>query len=55
LHRLHPDKREVVVYPYIDDAVPVLARMSEKRIKGYRSLGYSLGMKEEPAGAQRLG
>jgi hypothetical protein len=27
----------------------VLARMSEKRIKGYRSLGYSLGMKEETA------
>jgi superfamily II DNA or RNA helicase len=49
LHRLHPDKREVVVYDYIDDAVPVLARMSKKRIKGYRSLGYSLGMKEETA------
>jgi len=49
LHRLHPDKREVVVYDYIDIAVPVLARMSEKRIKGYRSLGYSLGIKEETA------
>ncbi|MGE0005269.1 MAG: DEAD/DEAH box helicase family protein [Parvibaculaceae bacterium] len=47
LHRLHPDKKEVVVYDYIDKAVPVLARMSEKRIKGYRSLGYSLGVEEE--------
>lgn len=41
LHRLHPDKREVVVYDYIDEAVPVLARMSNKRIKGYKSLGYN--------------
>ena len=55
LHRLHPDKREVVVFDYIDEAVPMLARMSEKRIKGYKSLGYSIGMKEETAGAQGLG
>jgi len=55
LHRLHPEKREVVVYDYIDEAVPVLARMSDKRIRGYKSLGYSVGMKEETVGAQRLG
>ncbi|MBZ0163379.1 MAG: hypothetical protein K8H74_11775 [Notoacmeibacter sp.] len=36
----------------IDEAVPVLARMSGKRIKGYRSLGISLGMKEETPGAE---
>ena len=54
LHRLHPGKREVLVYDYIDEAVPVLARMSEKRIRGYRSLGYSLGRKEEAVDAQRL-
>lgn len=29
LHRLHPGKGEVVVYDYIDQAVPVLKRMSE--------------------------
>ncbi|EME69437.1 hypothetical protein H261_13239 [Paramagnetospirillum caucaseum] len=40
LHRLHPAKREVIVYDYVDDFVPVLARMSGKRIKGYDSLGY---------------
>ncbi len=40
LHRLHPGKREVVIYDYVDDTVPVLARMSAKRIKGYESLGY---------------
>ena len=40
LHRLHPGKREVIIYDYVDDFVPVLARMSGKRIKGYDSLGY---------------
>ena len=42
LHRLHPDKREVLVYDYVDDTVPLLQRMSEKRVRGYRSLGYSV-------------
>ena len=47
LHRLHPEKREVVVYDYVDEAVPVLARMSERRIKGYKSLGYSVGVEKK--------
>ena len=42
LHRLHPAKREVIVYDYVDDCVPVLARMGGKRIRGYESLGYSV-------------
>ena len=42
LHRLHPEKREVRVYDYVDERVPVLRRMSEKRLPGYRSLGYSV-------------
>ncbi len=42
LHRLHPEKREVLVYDYVDDAIPLLRRMSEKRVLGYRSLGYSV-------------
>ena len=42
LHRLHPEKRDVVVYDYVDEAVPVLRRMGDKRIQGYRSLGYSI-------------
>lgn len=42
LHRLHPEKREVRVYDYVDDRVPVLRRMSEKRVRGYRTLGYSV-------------
>ncbi len=42
LHRDHDGKREVVVYDYVDGAVPVLARMAAKREKGYKALGYVL-------------
>lgn len=42
LHRSYPAKREVIVYDYVDEAVPVLKRMSEKRVRGYKSLGYSI-------------
>ena len=40
LHRPHPRKREVLVYDYVDTAVPILRRMSEKRLRGYENLGY---------------
>lgn len=42
LHRDHDSKREVIVYDYVDSAVPVLARMAAKRATGYRALGYVL-------------
>lgn len=42
LHRLHHGKTEVVVYDYVDHRVPVLARMAERRLRGYRALGYEL-------------
>lgn len=34
LHRLH-DKLLVQVYDYVDELVPMLARMYERRLKGY--------------------
>jgi len=40
LHRDHHSKREVIVYDYVDEAVPMLARMASKRQAGYRALGY---------------
>jgi superfamily II DNA or RNA helicase len=40
LHRLHPDKEEVRVYDYVDGSVPMLAKMHEKRMKGFRAMGY---------------
>lgn len=42
LHRLHDTKRVVQVYDYVDDAVPMLARMFERRLKGYSTIGYSV-------------
>jgi len=43
LHRLHPDKTEVRIYDYVDRDVPMLARMFERRLRGYRAIGYSAG------------
>ena len=40
LHRLHPGKREVRIVDYVDNIVPMLAKMFEKRRIGYRSMGY---------------
>lgn len=40
LHRQHDGKRDVLVVDYVDNAVPVLARMAAKRRAGYRALGY---------------
>ena len=51
LHRLHPAKREVLVYDYVDESVPVLRRMTQKRIRGYRNLGYSV---EHPGGENAM-
>jgi hypothetical protein len=41
-HRLHSNKREVIVYDYTDDEVPLLATMFKRRFKGYEAAGYSL-------------
>jgi superfamily II DNA or RNA helicase len=40
LHRLDEGKTEVIVYDYADLAIPVLARMHERRLRGYRAMGY---------------
>jgi len=42
LHRLHYNKTEVIIYDYVDLEIPVLQRMYEKRLRGYRALGYVL-------------
>jgi superfamily II DNA or RNA helicase len=40
LHRQHAGKTDVLVVDYVDELVPVLARMAAKRRAGYRALGY---------------
>ena len=42
LHRAHPGKDGVRIYDYVDRRVPVLVRMYERRLAGYRSIGYEL-------------
>lgn len=41
LHRNHAHKKEVVIYDYVDNQVPMLAKMAEKRMKGYAKIGYA--------------
>ncbi|MGA8086723.1 MAG: DEAD/DEAH box helicase family protein [Terracidiphilus sp.] len=42
LHRLHDNKRMVQVYDYVDHRVPMLARMYERRLRGYSAIGYTV-------------
>ncbi len=53
LHRLHPAKKEVRIFDYVDREVPVLLRMFEKRLRGYRAIGYARG--EAPLGYAEAG
>jgi very-short-patch-repair endonuclease len=42
LHRLHHRKREVRIYDYADLNVPMLARMFDRRCRGYEAVGYRI-------------
>jgi superfamily II DNA or RNA helicase len=48
LHRLHDNKRFVQVYDYVDNCVPMLARMYERRLKGYGAIGYVIEQETFP-------
>jgi superfamily II DNA or RNA helicase len=39
LYRIHVNKKKVVIYDYAELNVPVLGRMYDQRLKGYRSIG----------------
>ena len=42
LHRKHKGKTEVIIYDYADLEVPMLARMFDKRQRGYEAVGYTV-------------
>jgi len=42
LHRLNGKKNEVRVYDYADLNVPMLARMFDRRCRGYEAVGYTI-------------
>ena len=48
LHRLHDNKRFVQVYDYVDSYVLMLARMYERRLKGYAAIGYVIEQETSP-------
>jgi len=44
LHRLYDGKHEVRVYDYADLNVPMLARMFDRRCRGYEAVGYTISL-----------
>jgi superfamily II DNA or RNA helicase len=54
LHRLRDNKRFVRVYDYVDNDVPMLARMYERRLKGYSGIGYVIEQ-ETPSSPAAVG
>lgn len=42
LHRLYDSKREVQIYDYADLDAPMLARMFDRRCRGYEAIGYKV-------------
>jgi very-short-patch-repair endonuclease len=42
LHRLYDGKREVRIHDYADVNVPMLARMFDRRCRGYEAIGYTV-------------
>ncbi len=53
LHRLHSGKTEVRIFDYVDRDVPTLLRMFERRLRGYRAIGYARG--DAPLGYEEPG
>ena len=42
LYRLYDMKKEVVIYDYADLEVPMLYKMYNRRLSGYRNIGYKI-------------
>ncbi|MFW2365114.1 MAG: helicase, partial [Desulforhopalus sp.] len=42
LHRQYDGKKEVRIYDYLDESIPMLARMYKRRLSGYKSIGYEI-------------
>ena len=40
LHRSFPEKRDIQIFDYVDERIPMMAKMFNKRLRGYHSMGY---------------
>ncbi len=47
LHREHGDKKDVRIYDYVEEDQPQLARMWDKRRRGYGAMGYRIKIDDE--------
>ena len=47
LHRVHDMKKEVIIYDYADLDVPMLRKMYERRVSGYKAIGYEIALGTE--------
>ncbi|MBW8351331.1 DEAD/DEAH box helicase [Bacillus sp. IITD106] len=54
LHREHDQKQEVQVYDYVDNNVPMLKSMFEKRLVGYKAMGYVTSDEKNTSEQMRL-
>jgi superfamily II DNA or RNA helicase len=46
LHREHADKREIMIYDYLDENHPVTQAMFRRRATAYRQMGYRFEIDE---------
>jgi superfamily II DNA or RNA helicase len=54
LHRLNANKKEVIIYDYVDFQVPVLAKMYAKRRAAYKAIGYEIAISQNPSPVTQL-
>ncbi len=47
LHRQYMNKQDIRIYDYVDSSISVLLNMFRKRMKTYKTLGYSINEKEK--------
>jgi superfamily II DNA or RNA helicase len=48
LHRLQTGKTEVRIFDYVDRNMPMLLKMYQKRLRGYREMGYEVDKTNTP-------
>ena len=45
LHRNYDSKKEVLIYDYVDEQIPMLQKMYKKRLLGYKAIGYEIAVR----------
>ncbi|MGQ0652197.1 MAG: TOTE conflict system archaeo-eukaryotic primase domain-containing protein [Betaproteobacteria bacterium] len=50
LHRSYLGKNDVRIYDYVDSGHPAMTRMWQKRIRGYRAMGYTIANADTSVG-----